>query len=103
MCWMIYLASDSPLPTSAWDEARRGFHATELSDHDQPVRRQFSKPFVYLMGSYQGCGCGFQYGESEEYHDDPEALAAAVVSRRDLAGYMTEALRHQSELEMYVC
>lgn len=100
MCMMVYVASDRPLPTSAWDAARPGFHVTELSDRDAPVRRQFSKPYVYYAGSHEGCGCGFQYGE---YEDEPAALAAGRDSRRRLAEFLAAALRHQPEVELFAC
>jgi hypothetical protein len=102
MCMMVYVASDYPLPTSAWDPTRPHFHVTELSDRDEPVRRQFSKPCVYYAGSHEGCGCGFQYGEYEGEEEDA-ALAAARDSRRRLAEFLAAALQHQSEVELFAC
>jgi hypothetical protein len=100
MCMMFYLASDYPLPTLAWDESRPGFHVAELTDRDEPVRRQFSKPCVYYAGSHEGCGCGFQYGE---YESDSAELAATRESRRRLAEFVAIALQHQSEVELFAC
>src|SRR4051812_45959015 len=73
MCMVVYIASDYPLPTSSWDEARPRFHVTELSERDEPVRRQFSKPCAYYAGSHEGCGCGFQYGEYPGYQEEAAA------------------------------
>jgi hypothetical protein len=100
MCMMVYVASDYPLPTVAWDETRPRFHVTELSGRDEPVRRQFSKPWVYYVGSHEGCGCGFQYGEFEE---DDAAWAAAQDSRRRLAEFLAVALQHQVAVELFAC
>src|SRR6266446_4942076 len=103
MCMLIYVASDYPLPTSAWDQGRPRFHVTELGDRDQPVRRQFSKPCVYYAGSHEGCGCGFQYGEYEGFEEDPAALAAARDSRGLLAEFLSVALQHQPAVELFAC
>jgi hypothetical protein len=103
MCMMVYIASDDPLPTSAWDEVRPCFYVTELSERDEPVRRQFTKPFVYYAGSHEGCGCGFQFVESDGFEEDPDALAASRNSRRRLAEFLAAALQHQSEVELFAC
>ena len=81
MCMMVYIASDCLLPTSAWDETRPSFHVRELVERDEPVRRQFSKPHVYYVGSHEGCGCGFQYGQYAGFEDDAAGLAAAGVAQ----------------------
>ncbi len=103
MCMVVYIASDYALPTSAWDEARRRFYVTALSEGDEPVRRQFSKPCVYYVGSHEGCGCGFQYGEHEWLEEDPVALAAAQDSRRCLVEFLSVALQHQPTVELFAC
>jgi hypothetical protein len=100
---LIYVASDYALPTSAWDQGRPGFHVTELAERDEPVRRQFSKPCIYYVGSHEGCGCGFQYGEYEDLEEDPAALAAARDSRRQLAEFLSVALRSQPAVELFAC
>jgi hypothetical protein len=96
---MVYVASDYPLPSLAWDEARPAFHVAELPEADEPVRGQFSEPHVYAVGSHEGCGCGFQYGQYDGSDDDP----AARDSRRRLAAYLAVALQHQSAVELYAC
>lgn len=103
MCMMVYVASDYLLPILEWDEARPGFYVAELTDRDEPVRRQFSKPCVYYAGSHEGCGCGFQYGQYEELQGDPTELAATRESRRRLAEFVALALQHQAEVELFAC
>ena len=103
MCIVVYVASDYPLPTIAWDQNKPAFHVSELTERDQPVRQQFSKPLVYKAGSHQGCGCGFQYGEYEEYGEDANELAAAKDSRRRLVDFLCVALQHQSAVELFAC
>ncbi|WP_165223088.1 hypothetical protein [Aquisphaera insulae] len=100
---MVYVASDYPLPTSAWDETRPCFYVEELSDRDKSVRGQFSKPCIYFVGSHEGCGCGFQYGQYEGLEEDLEQLAAARESRRRLSEFLAVALQHQPEVELFAC
>lgn len=103
MCMMVYIASDYALPTSTWDEARPCFYVGALSERDESVRRQFTKPCIYYAGSHEGCGCGFQYGQYEGLEEDADALAAAHDSRRRLAEFLAVALQHQSEVELFAC
>jgi hypothetical protein len=103
MCMMIYIASDHPLPLAAWDEARPGFHVAELRRRDEPVRRQFSMRCVYYVGSHEGCGCGFQYGQHEGLEEDPGRLAAAREARRQLSEYLAAALRDRPEVRLFAC
>ncbi|MFO0960713.1 MAG: hypothetical protein U0800_25305 [Isosphaeraceae bacterium] len=100
---MVYVASGYPLPTLAWDEARPSFYVKELSERDEAVRRHFSKPCVYFVGSHEGCGCGFQYGQYEGLEEDCEELASAEESRRRLSEFLVVALRHQPEVELFAC
>ncbi len=101
MCMMVYIASDYPLPTRPWDEARPRFCIQELTEHDEPVRRHFSKPHVYYAGSHEGCGCGFQSGKHPG--EDQAAASDANESRRLLCEYLSVALQHQATVELFAC
>lgn len=101
MCMMVYVASDYPLPALAWDQARPNFHVIELDDREEPVRCRFSKPYVYYVGSHEGCGCGFQYGEYTGFEEAD--LAQRQASRRCLAEFLAVALQHQLEVELFAC
>jgi hypothetical protein len=100
MCMVVYVASDYPLPTWPFDRDRPGFHVTSLSDREAPVRRQFSKPFVYYLGSHECCGCGFQYGENEGCEEEAD-LPDKRESRRRLAEFLGVALQHQPAVEVF--
>lgn len=103
MCMMVYVASDHPLPTSAWDEARPGFYVEELSERDEAVRGRFSKPCIYYVGPHECCGCGFEYGQYEELEQGREESAAVEESRRLLSEFLAAALRSQAEVELFAC
>ncbi|MDB5342634.1 MAG: hypothetical protein JWP89_1011 [Schlesneria sp.] len=102
MCMMVYVASDYPLPTLAWDQDNPRFHTADLSKQDEPVRRHFSKPCVYYVGSHDRCGCGFQWGEDEGFEDEAD-LPAKKESRRRLAEFLVGALQDQPAVEVYAC
>jgi hypothetical protein len=64
MCWVLYLAADRPLPLQPFDQRAPAFNVAELTSHEDGVRQQFSKPFVYSLGAHTHCGCGFDRGQA---------------------------------------
>jgi hypothetical protein len=93
----VYLASDVPLPTPDWDEARPGFYVIKTPESEALILGELlSKPYLYTAGSYQGCGCGFQCDE-EPIDEDCRR------SRQELENYLTLALHDQPEVELYTC
>jgi hypothetical protein len=100
---MVYVASANPLPESSWDKAKPGFYVQALPYRDEAVRRQFRLPFVYLLGSHQGCGCGFDWEGFEELDETYAECVAVRDSRRRLSEFLSLALRNQPEIELYAC
>jgi hypothetical protein len=90
---MIYLASDVPLPTIPWNESSPAFNVCALEDWGwgPEVRKQFTKRFVYYLGSYQRCGCGF--GDLSEN---------GKLCLQHLHDYLAVATNGRS-VEMYSC
>ncbi len=112
MFMMVYIASDQSLPTVAWDDAHPAFYVSELMPDREPVRRQFSAPNVYYVGSHEGCGCGFQCDELHFPDPDapPEVVAADAAdlaerqdSLRRFASYLTQALDRGATVDVYAC
>jgi hypothetical protein len=102
MCMAVYIAADAPLPLIPWDETRRTFHVSELSKEDEPVRVQFSKPYVVYAGSHEGCGCGFAYGQYPE-HEELEDAAACMESVSRLSGYLQDVISRVGAVEVFAC
>lgn len=100
MCMMLYVASDKPLPLVTWDKGNPNFNVKELDEHSKAVRKQFSKPHIYYLGSHEGCGCGFSYGQ---YDYDEEEDKAARESVRRLSEYLSQAIDIAGPLELYSC
>jgi hypothetical protein len=96
----LYIASDRPLPLTPPVGEGQHFRTAELKPDQEVVRSHFSNPHVLYAGSYEGCGCGFNYGrEHPEREDYPEHLASAKKSVAELVRYV-----HESGVrEIYCC
>ena len=113
MCKALYIASDRPLPVTeqpeypkdctlspTWPREAQRFHTATLKPAEETVRLHFSHPHILYAGSYEGCGCGFNYGrEYPEAEDDAEHLTAARESIAELVRYVRES----NVLEIYSC
>lgn len=101
MCLMLYLGSQRPLPLR-----RSEYLAIEpVSEAAGVVRDHVQREFVYFVGSYTGCSCGFPsvVAESEiEYYEgmfgdaDPDR-ETELASVRALMTVIDEALEGQPD------
>jgi hypothetical protein len=87
VCLVVFAGSKAPLPLVAWDEAAPAFHVTEAKG-DEPARAFLGMPYVYELGSHQGCGCGYSPGHQEA----AETNSAREKSRAALMEYLRAAL-----------
>jgi hypothetical protein len=113
MCMMLYIASDVKLPlVPAGQDDYQPIYVDELSEYNLSVKKQFTKKYAFYIGSYQGCGCGFSYGEynidtSEldesliEFFDDEQKKRKESV--RELFNYISNSLENVSDIELYSC
>jgi len=113
MCLALYRASGhqmqiiqqreypkDAMSSPTWPREAQRFHTAELRPGQEAVRAHFSHPQVLYAGSYEGCGCGFDFGrEYPEAEDEPEQLIAAAQSVEELVRYVRE-LR---VLQIYTC
>jgi hypothetical protein len=113
MCRALFLVSDRPLPlipqreysqtamsSPTWPREAQRFHTAELRQEQEVVRSQLSHPHVLYAGSYEGCGCGFNFGrEYPDLDEDAEHLIAARESVAELVRYVREA----GVREIYCC
>lgn len=63
MCKLVYIAAQRPLSLVNPSDKKTAIVVQELSENERGVIKRFSKPFVYYVGAYEGCGCGFDYGQ----------------------------------------
>jgi hypothetical protein len=83
MCLFVYLVTDSALPEIPWDKRRPAFNVQRLKRKEKFLRN-LSGANAYVLGSSEGCGCGFMSSEL----DDPEERAPAAASRQALREYV---------------
>ena len=111
MCLALYLGAERPLPLLPYPELPAGaldsptwpleamrFHTAALHPEQEIVRRHFSVPHVVYAGSYEGCGCGFQYGR--EYPEDQTCERHLLVAAESLAA-LAEYLRRRRVRELF--
>jgi hypothetical protein len=103
MCLMVYLAADEPLPLVAWNDTEPAFHVAATAPDEERVRTMFSKEHVVYAGSYEGCGCGFQYGEVSAQSVDPLERKKRRRSLDELGAYLSRELPRVGPIEIYVC
>jgi len=100
---MLYLASERECSTNSWDETNpRFFVAKENTYSIEPVKRQFSKPNVYYVGSHEGCGCGFRQ-TCYEMVDDQEEINQAARNQKHLFEFVSARLEDENFIELYAC
>ena len=79
MCLAIYIASDIELSTSKWDKNSPSFYSESIEPNKHyGVDRHFSKPYVYYLGSHEGCGCGFMYDDNNIQGTSEQALLKKI-------------------------
>lgn len=100
MCLMVLLAADQPLPLVEWDETRRGFNVSELTEAEAPARERLDRAFVYHAGSQTHCGCGFNEG-LDENNDPEDERDLARQARLAFAQYMRDALGRIDAVDVY--
>ena len=77
-------------------------HVVAVPVHQESVRRQFSKSFVYQVMTEQGCACGFDY--DPDWEGEPSIIEENRISRvllAQLSAYLTVALNTAGPVELY--
>ncbi len=98
----LYIASPVKLQTSEWKKDETYFYVQE--ELDNPVTQQFSFPYVYYCGSYEGCGCGFYFEfTDDDDKDDKRENEWGKRSIEELFSYLTTHLAKIEKLEMFSC
>lgn len=61
MCLTLYIGTDRPMPTILYDENNRSFNTEDIFESEKLIKDILTFPHVKLLGSDQGCGCGFRH------------------------------------------
>lgn len=110
MCFVLYAGTNVELPQIPWNDAARGVHTADLTDHDCAVARQFSLPFVTYLGSDLQCGCGFRNAEfangditAYEFYGKVPDEDFAKQSNHDQLHALLGGLPSNAEVELFGC
>jgi hypothetical protein len=102
MCHVLFMASAHIRPEIPWSNSEPAFFVTADDSAAEEVRRQFTKPNVYYLGSDEGCGCGFIHEERWQYTYTDD-LDARLENQRRLANYLTTCLADEEYVELFSC
>ena len=76
MCMMLYIGSDNELPLIEWRDGETPICVSALNilskdykDDDFFACEYLKKRYKYHIGSWEGCGCGFEFDYSDELYD----------------------------------
>jgi hypothetical protein len=59
------MATNKAMPNIPYDKSRPGFYTEGLIDNEKLIKSILSFPYVKLLGSDQGCRCGFRHAMYE--------------------------------------
>ncbi len=68
MCLTLYIATNKAMPTIPYDENNRSFNTEDIVESEKSIKDILTLPNVKLLGSDQGCGCGFRHAMYEDKH-----------------------------------
>ena len=93
MCLDVYIGSNKYLPVISWNEADPGFCVRETLEEEvlgalSPILK---KDFIYNIGSFMGCSCGFSYGHWSK-NNEKENHSARVRDTFALVHYLQSHL-----------
>lgn len=100
MCLELFIASTKPLPLIPWNDEAPAFHVVDLFDEARVLRNHLNQPFVYYAGSYQGCGCAFNYDAELA---QPEEMKLSEQSLNSLVEYLQTAQSHGATIRIFSC
>ena len=96
MCLLVYLVTDSDLPEIPWDKRHPAFNVHRLKRKEKFLRN-LPGANAYMLGSSEGCGCGFISSEL----DDPEEQAPVQASNQALCEYVEGLIGTEGQLVLF--
>ena len=107
MCFMLYAATNKPLPRREWNRDAPDVCVQSLSERDANIASHFSLREVQYIGSTSCCGCDFPHvilsrgewvGYSDAVVDDPESEMSERLNREALVRLLKESGEDTVEL-----
>ena len=111
MCFVLYMAADTPIPDIPFDREDPRLNTQPLTEGELPVQGLFQQRSVKCLGSSSHCGCGYRHlsyqeGEwPEEYliGTDPEFGRDTQEDHESLRKFLIDQLQHNEKIELCGC
>lgn len=97
MCKVVYIAADKELPLITEGDPPPPLSVRELTADEAVVRGVLTQPFVYFVGSYTGCSCGFDYAAGADLEADGRS------SVRRFREYLEAVVPNVGSLAIFPC
>lgn len=96
MCYQAFIGSHQALDISYWTQANVFYLSAQLSNEQRnALKDKLDYPFVYIMETFEGCGCKFKYDPTDyDLSDCPEALLQGL----DLDQLQQEETHHTASI-----
>jgi len=103
MCFTVYISTNTIQKVNTFTSGETYLFLEELTNEKEVIglKKKFTKNYIYYVGSYQGCGCGFSYDPLEEIVEDEEdeKTKKSVEALITLVSKLTQ----NDNLEFYCC
>lgn len=75
-----------------------------MKEPDVLVKKHLTKKYVYDIGAFEGCGCGFKFGIYQPLDEEDEQNEAdGRESVEELFNYLKEHISIGDRTELYSC
>lgn len=107
MCFMLYAATQNPIPPIDWSKEAPDVWVRALTQNEFEIRNHFSLPEIQYLGSTSSCGCDFPNVllQNGEWPDDRDSEIGEDYERtcqfnRESLGRLLGRL-NESIIELY--
>jgi len=105
MCDALFIGADRELALIQYEAGKTAIHIMNISETEKTVLDKIGKPYVYYIGAYEGCGCGFRYGITEkEYGKEYVEPKEEIGGRRSVEAlfeYLSSEIRPGEEFILF--
>ncbi len=107
MCYAAYIGTDNKQLVRKFIADQTFLYLEDLTQEKEIIglRSKFNKIYIYYVGSYQGCSCGFthdptQFDEDDDY--DKKEKSNAIKSCNSLLSLIDDLTKKET-IEFYCC
>ena len=105
MCYNLYIATSLKLNPTKWIENETYFNLDVVeNEYLSLVKSKFTLPNIIYVGAWEGCSCGFGYGdENDDISEWDEHDFKCKRSTEEIFANLRNYLKEMPFLELYYC